>query len=256
MAESVVGTLSMNQTEPKRFNAVSSAFLIDFARVHIESKSLSRFEELSHHPVFCRSIKNVEVNVSYYDTRLATDRGLFGRHCGGGLYQDLEVYELSLYYNPGRPSVDLSRLSSIPEEWDAVGSESFTEETSTEKQRFLLAVHSEYHRRYIDQEQVKQERAHLHRICAGLLRLPNLQSIAIDDDPNTRSQRREYRTFSDEELVEFCLRPSAWKGSFMTSSITAPPVEIIPELFQMLSQRGPWRSQSELLCQMISGACS
>lgn len=217
----------------RRFNAVSSEFLIESYPVHIESESLYRFERLSQHPVFCKSIKNIKIIVSYYDASLAVDRGLFGMHCGSNLYQHVEIYER--FIDSGEEGLDYSRLWLIPDEWEAVGNENFVEESSTERQRFLLAAHSEYHRRFIDQEQLKQDGAHIRRICAGLMRLCNLQYIAIDDDPHTRSYEGERKPFSDEELMESCLIQSTWKGSYITSSLTSPPVEFIPELFQALS---------------------
>jgi hypothetical protein len=219
----------------KRCNAVSSPFLLDSIRVCVTSSSLFIFETLSQHPVFSKSIRNVKIDVSYYDAKLAEDRGLFGRHCGSNLYRRLECYERSTSFTEEEED-PTQRLWPVSDEWERVDTQAaHLEETCTETERLLLDAHSHYNQLYLDQEQVKQDGAHIQRICVALERFSNLMSITIDDSPYY-SPRAWPGDFSDEELLEDCLRPSAWQGSFITAPLTSPPVEIIPELFQALGK--------------------
>ncbi|OCK84760.1 hypothetical protein K432DRAFT_378310 [Lepidopterella palustris CBS 459.81] len=219
----------------RRCAAVSSPFLIQSACVYISSNSLSRFEELCQHPVFRKSIKSVQINVSYYDAKLAEDLGTFGAHCGAILFRNLEVHDRFRVF---RNSVkfDIGPLWPVPDEWRRAV-EVDVEAVGTAKQKFLLRMLREYGKLYEDQEQVRLEGAHIRRITSALQQLTNLSSIIIDDNPHWRlGRQKQQQQFQEEGLTRMCLAPSAWKGSFITAPITSPPVEIIPSLFHALAE--------------------
>jgi hypothetical protein len=75
------GDLQNLRLVSKRLHDVSSEFLIESSRVCIISESLQRLEKLSYHPAFSKSIKMVEIIVSYFDAAIATDRGVFVSQC-------------------------------------------------------------------------------------------------------------------------------------------------------------------------------
>lgn len=75
----------------RKCHANSSSFLILSSTIYMASASLAHMEELCSHPIFSKSIKQVEINCSYYDKCLAESIGVYGDHCGYKLYQNLEM---------------------------------------------------------------------------------------------------------------------------------------------------------------------
>jgi hypothetical protein len=218
----------------KHCNAISSPFLISSATIYITSASLAHMEELCDHPVFSQSIKEVEINCSYYDKCMAESIGLYGAHCGFTLFRDLEMY--SRGSRSRMYPVDENALVHISDGWTAFNEEDYFKNNPdlTEKQQWLLDAHEQYRQRYEDQMRIKVGNAHIQRICVALTKLSHLQSITLTDARYYSPQR--HATFSDPDLLETCLLASTWKGSFITAFLTRPPVEMIPDLFTALAQ--------------------
>lgn len=75
------GDLQNLRLVSKRLHDISSELLIESTRVSITSESLLRLENLSYHSAFSKLITTVEINVSYFDVAIATDRGVFVSQC-------------------------------------------------------------------------------------------------------------------------------------------------------------------------------
>src|SRR5215471_11694994 len=67
----------------KRLEAISAPLLAKVVFVYISSDSLARLEDISRHPVFSKSIRTVQISLSFYDATLANDFTLFAVHCKG-----------------------------------------------------------------------------------------------------------------------------------------------------------------------------
>jgi hypothetical protein len=215
----------------RRFNAVSAPLLICSVRVDITSDSLRLLEEISWHPIFSKSIKQVEINVSYYDACIANDMALFAQHNSTALFQTLEMMERGC---SDEEEIDFQGGYRTLKDWNTISSTST--DKFTKKQLLLLEALKKYSQLFDDQEEVKANGGHIKRICSSLGRLPALDSIDINDEMRRRSCDKGEEEFSNEYLLAYCLTPSSWKGSFITAFVTAPPVEIIPELFTSLAR--------------------
>lgn len=195
------------------------------------SASLANMEELCSHPIFSKSIKQVEINCSYYDKCMAESIGVYGDHCGYKLYQNLEMSQRGGCY-----PADGDTLFLMSDECRAFRKEGFFESNPklTEKQNWLLDIHRQYQRLYEDQERVKTGNTHIQRICTALSKLPQLHSISLSDDPYHPGT--SYLELSDADIRETCLLASTWKGDVVTAFLTRPPIEIIPDLFAAMAQ--------------------
>jgi hypothetical protein len=225
----------------RRCNAVSAPLLISSTQVNISSASLSHFEELSRHHIFSKSIKQVEINVSYYDACLAKDPHLFAKHSSNELLRTLSSIESESLYTD--EEVGFRDAYQALEEWEAIeeGLPGSEVEDLTPYQLLLIKAHTNYCGLFHDQKAAKNKGAHIKRTCAAFEKLLALDSIILNDNHHLRQQRGQSRYhfeqgFSDEQLSEQCVRPSTWKGSLMTSFVTTPPVEIIPELFTAMAR--------------------
>jgi len=195
----------------------------------------------------------VEINISYYDAKLATDIALFAKSCASLLSYLVDQYDH--YGTPSARTQEQMRYHDITcKIWfQTTGVDIESKLGDSERLRFLKEAHTEYRRRWEDQEKQKRDGTHLKRICASLARFPKLDSIVMDDAPHQRKKLRQYkpttrmRVISDDDgdteensnfqgqyLMSMFLVASRWKGTSTTAFVTEPPVEIIPELFQAL----------------------
>jgi len=171
----------------KRCHNVASDFLIVSTRVYLASHSLKRLEYLSDHPIFSKSVKRVELNLSYYDSLLASDLSCFADACSTDLDSLVDRYA---HFGGRKSTRDISTVFSA---WNKVSSGEFSQVEANPKQRFLFDAHEEYRRRWGDQEEVKREEAHITKIRKALSKFTNLKSICIEDKARTRSG---YGTFT------------------------------------------------------------
>jgi hypothetical protein len=254
----------------KRWNFVSSIFLIDEVSIFIASDSLARLENISRHPIFRKSIRTVNINVSYYDAKLATDMNLFSRNCGTHLRHLVDRWEHFGGSSALLPQADPEVTYGI---WLGPTLPSFEVDLDGEKANrlaFLRGVYDEYQRRWEDQEEAKCGGRHLEKICDALLKFPGLLSITLCDTPSRWKRTKKFDVsqirmwdepktsqpafqgaddsddesersyhssmFSDQSVADICLSSSRWKGTFTTAFITEPPSDIIPGLFEIFEE--------------------
>lgn len=165
---------------------------------------------------------------------MARSLSVYGYHCGTKLYRNLEMYERSGHRKKNNP-VDERALVQVSNDWCAFNAEGFLQNNPklTKKQQWLLDIHGQYQNSYEDQVRVKTGGAHIQRICAALINLPQLHSLSLSDGPYYPV--RVHRALSDADILDTSLLASTWKGSFATAFLTRPPVEIIPDLFIALA---------------------
>jgi hypothetical protein len=225
----------------KRCNDISSSFFLYSIQVYVTSASISHMEELCEHPIVSKSIKEVEISCSYYNSLLAGRPGLFAASRAGELYTKLAthfqlVWRIEDDASEQEESLEEAALTQASVEWRALNKHGFLESGCelTPKQKWILRVHDQYRELYDDQEQVKNGHAHIRRICAALTKLPRLQSIVLSDAP--RSYKTSHPKFSEPDLLRACLSASNWKKPYNTTFPTRPPVEMIRELFTALAE--------------------
>jgi hypothetical protein len=214
------------------FNAAGAPLLLCSVRVDVTSDSIRHLEELSRHPIFKKSIRQIEVNVSYYDACLANDLTLFAKHNATQLFQTIEGMERCHSYLNQEANFD-DRYKLL-EEWESINNADAN--TFTPGQLLLSNTHKSYCQLFDDQEDVKRDGGHTKRICSALENLLALDSVIINDEPHWRSSTDRGKMLSIKYLVASCLSPSSWKGPFTTAYLASPPVEIIPQLFSSLTR--------------------
>jgi hypothetical protein len=219
----------------KRLEAISTPLLIDFVSVYIAADSMSRLEAISRHPVFSKSIRTVQINISFYDALLANDFTLFAKCCTSKLLNSAESFD-RLLWKDGDEEIKLASQNAwrTYNEWSAFIDGEYDEDDPTTGQVLLQKAHREYRRRFDDQESVKRNNEHLGRIGAALQQLEGLHTLVLDDCDYRRSIREWISEFSDEGLMEGCLTATPWKGARYHTETASPPVELIPDIFSTL----------------------
>ena len=232
----------------KRCNEVAFPLLMSFVRFYITSESLTRLQEIAQHPVFRKSIRSVEMNVSFYDRRLAISRRLFVFANAVKLVTSILSYEsqfTSLLPNGHRTRIEDPKISaaitaakSTYVEW-CEQLDSGGDVACIGGQSIVIKAYDEYRQRYEDQEKVKQGDLHLRRIRLALSSFDSLKSITINDQDRRdqcKYQESESSQFSDARLMLLCLGAFAWKGAqgLLPGHETKPPVELISGLFHAL----------------------
>jgi hypothetical protein len=160
----------------KRCNELVSPFLINYIRVFFTSESLLRLETFAKNPAISRGVKIVEINVSYYDKFLATDRVLYAKHCASCWSLNLAKAE---HY--GGLGINYASDDYTVRQWYKVAEDDFVEDGCNERQDFLLKAFGEYCRRWEEQENLKADGKHIVRVAEALSRFSNLQLIDIND---------------------------------------------------------------------------
>ncbi|KAH8588053.1 hypothetical protein B0O99DRAFT_693903 [Bisporella sp. PMI_857] len=225
----------------KRCNELASPFLVNSIRVFFTSESLLRLETFAKNPAISNGVKTVEINVSYYDNILATDRMSYAKHCASSWSLDLARSE---HY--GGRGVNYAWDDYAVREWYKVAEDDFVEDGCNERQDFLLKAFGEYCCRWEDQENLKADGKHVVRVAGALSRFSNLQLIGINDSawnsghtsfiykrPKNSASNDTYGPFSGTKTLEhYCLKTLEWKQAYATSNLCPPPVEILPELFE------------------------
>ena len=216
----------------RRFCEASSPLLIDFVRVYITSVSLEHLEAISKHPIFGKTVKTVEINVSFYDTALVRDRALFAYCCAVDLSQECEMWERS-----SSPDFDMKRLYSLTDEWKSIGSDSAWWTDSNNSSALLKAAHDRYRGLFEDQEAMKEGNAHLCRLSNALERLHGLSSIVVSDRERERGYWRTSdaeQDIQDEQIIQRFMTAYRWKGRFGNSDRCQPPTSFLFDLFNVL----------------------
>src|ERR1700733_2802153 len=85
--------LEASRLTSKRLSEIVAPILIHSVRVHISLDSLARLDEISQHPLIAKSVRTVEINLSFYDALLAKDFSLFAKCCTSELSWDAGIFE-------------------------------------------------------------------------------------------------------------------------------------------------------------------
>ena len=261
--------LEASRLTSKRLSEIVTPILIHSVRVHISLDSLARLDEISQHPLIAKSVRTVEINLSFYDALLAKDFSLFAKCCTSDLSWDAGIFEQC----PWGPDLDRSKeeeeeieidhakACKAETEWTAVCKEDYDKGNLTPYQTILQEAYQEYRRRFDDQELAKRDNRHLAGIAVALRRFMGLQGIVLSDDPwkrrfsriekvNTTTQEKskpdDKSSFSDAALKSRCLTASCWKGSFFTAETAPPPAQLIPDIFTALQHSSIFPSEFDI----------
>lgn len=221
----------------KRCNQVSSGLLLDFVRVHLMPESLSRFENISKHPVFRKCIRQVEVDVSFYDFVLAEDRLAYGHYCRNRLMAEFWAFREEGKFKA--PGCNISTAFRMNKEWRHFGDEMKETRETLPSLTLLENLYQEYCRRYAAQQLAKVDGQYLRMIVEGLLRMPMARFINLNDQEQSSE---EWETcFFDEAITHWCLRRMSWNDA-----VGVPPIEILSELFTAFSTTGTYPTSFKL----------
>ncbi|KAJ4358323.1 uncharacterized protein N0V89_002905 [Didymosphaeria variabile] len=236
----------------KRVNANASPFLVTEAHVSFNRNSIRDLETLSNHSVFSKSIKCVQIDVSYYDKLLAKSCHRFVEHNASKLGYTLDLLSRAThrwYDKDGNMKEEyrgdkeiFAKAYRVNEEWNRTAAVMATEDVirsdATEAQKLLLTAYEEYKELYDEQQAAIATGQGVERVAQALHKMTSLDEIVVKDLKFSRpgkNRRPWVERFYTERLIESCLKKSRWKGSFMTAMETRPPVHIVTDLFAALA---------------------
>jgi hypothetical protein len=167
----------------RKFCDVSSRFLLTSFSFSFTSQSLLDLEQAAQHPVFSKSIKKLNANVSYYDEQLVQNLRSFVR----GIHRVLDR-DSRLIHSP-KGSVDLSKHR-MPAVLLAMAQLSHVlKPAAAERAEKDIGVISEAHSRYAclyeDQRKLTVNGACIDRLIVILNGFAALEEILIEDTRTT-----------------------------------------------------------------------
>ncbi|KAF5627066.1 IQ calmodulin-binding motif [Fusarium sp. NRRL 52700] len=234
------------------FNNAASPLLLTQVSVCLTSKSFTRLEYICNHPIFSKSVQCVSIVTSYYEAELACNRPLFMLEAKARLLRHVETMERSRFYRNKYPHTqEQSRwLSNMAwrtgPEFEQLFNNQVDEESPTPTQKLFLKLYDLYKELYNDQQQLREGKRHITRICAALSSLSNLVFLELNDVRNMGGMEHldaadfAHTGYEDTLLQHFSpiLRKSRWCGSFETIHTATPPVEMIGTLCSELADKG------------------
>ncbi|KAJ3543589.1 hypothetical protein NM208_g2296 [Fusarium decemcellulare] len=140
----------------------------------------------------------------------------------------------------------LSNLAWGPNpEMDQLINGEMDEKSSTPIQKLFSKAYGLYQQKYENQERLRQNEAHISRLCTALCSLSNLVSLYLKDDDSWGSDKLAAADFVDSgfgrtvlQHFDSAIRKSRWCGSFQTTHSAIPPLEMLGPLCSQLGENG------------------
>jgi hypothetical protein len=233
------------------FNNASSSLLITRVKVHLTLESFARLEDICNHTVFSKSLQVVQVDLSYYEDELASDRQLFMQEARSRLLRHVEAFERSRYHRTRYSMTDdlfgwLSKMAwGQGHEFDQLLSGETEKAASTPIEKLYSKVYNLYQQKYQNQQSLRQNGKHIDRLCTALCSLSKLVSLELEDSKSWGSDLLDTADFLDTGFdrsvlkhFDSALRKSNWCGSFQTKNTATPPVEMLGTLCARLGDKG------------------
>ncbi|KAI0547054.1 hypothetical protein F4679DRAFT_555675 [Xylaria curta] len=191
----------------RRFYATSSHLLIDYLHVELQTWSLCRLQDISHHPIICKSIRGISVNLATYSSELAGNPQMFASTWAQQHRQHtkwIRSYLAQQRYrrrrNPNfsdisRPSnADLTtilrRCDLVGQAWQEVADSGGHIPESDPYAEALQICQNEYRQRYEDQQYLLESERFVQDIVAALARMPSARHLKFEDDSTKISHAR------------------------------------------------------------------
>lgn len=225
-----------------KFNQIGSSFLFDRVTVHMTSTSLTSLEEICQHPKFSKFVTHVDIDLAYYDIRLAQNLESFGWRVTHLLCDILRTRHGRVSPNRNKdPEVYSTRIKQL---WSILATSSLDRLDRVDPERCrpykknLINIHKEYVKLCADQGDVRLGNKHVDRIVAALKNLPRLHSMRLCDDFNSTYSKTLRYVLSGEITLEHpdffisALVPGRW------SKKKNPPIEMLADLLSRLGDTG------------------
>lgn len=225
-----------------KFNQIGSSFLFDRVIVHMTSTSLTSLEKVCQHPDFRKFVTHVDIDLAYYDTRLAQNLESFGWRVTHLLCDILRTRHGRV--SPDRnkdPEVYSTRIKQL---WSVLATSSLDGLDRVDPERCrpykknIINIHKEYVKLCADQEDVRLRNKHVGRIVAAFKNLPRLHSMRLCDDFDSTYSKTLRYVLSGEITLEHpdffisALVPRRWSGK------KNPPIEMLADLLSRLGDTG------------------
>jgi hypothetical protein len=171
----------------RRFCTASSHLLIHYLCVHLNSSSLSQFEEISRHPAIRVGIRTVKVVLHFYGSLFADEILAFAHYHVEKMWERVESMELILSADiPLSPMNRQEVLGKIKQAkrmvrvWESyfqrIPDDSFNRK-SLRIRRLLRKAQREYRRRFADQEELRQSGSFIQSVATAIARMPNVRRL-------------------------------------------------------------------------------
>ncbi|KEY71671.1 hypothetical protein S7711_09704 [Stachybotrys chartarum IBT 7711] len=190
----------------RAFCRVSSRLFLRSVSVDLRVSSISRFEEISRHPIISKGVRVVRAVLHFYDPRLSENFDDFILHSATELEQRVESMEWMKTWEFHKVSEKdglrvIERLKAISASWRRISSAIQAQNLTEDDHQHLLLLrkaHQKYQRLFSDQEELLNSGMFLQKVAAGIDRMPRARILHfLDWDFNLP---REVSPFDCEDL--------------------------------------------------------
>lgn len=220
----------------RRFHNCSSHLLLYNVCVELTEESLSRFEEISRHPLISNGIRGVHVALDFYDSVLASDRRKLGFHIYERLIRIGKVTQVAINKQHKRSSASNKFVNSTDKEieqamesmrrgWDILVVLSrciYTDPTKddtnemTACRSMLVRAHDRYRQCYESQERLRLSGKFPEALAAAMSRLSRIERMEFLDGKHQTLYFRRQESFhaithDPEALYRWMISPVYWE---------------------------------------------
>ncbi|KAI6556704.1 hypothetical protein MCOR08_009787 [Pyricularia oryzae] len=229
-----------------KFSTIATPLLLPIASCSVlDSKSLDRLDEISHHAIFSRLVKVVRVRLGFLDEVIAKDPVNLATYLSWTWRRHSKASD-----NAPSPLVD-----AVVDDWERLSMDP-SSDVGAESLRILKSIHAEYKRRYLAQFEAHRSGASLRRLAQAMARMPAATRLVMDDEDH------QYRNTShlgalliatvgaevvDESSLAALAAPMSWYSCWHLKSTRAPdtalklchpPIDLIINLPVAVHQAG------------------
>ncbi|CAI6088672.1 unnamed protein product [Clonostachys chloroleuca] len=191
----------------RKFSRISSCFFLRSTSVDVTISSLSRFKEISRHPIISKGIRCVRIVLHFYSSSLSNNFGEFLGYNLDELNERVEMMKFMEAWKSHRLTEEagmdiIQTLDNASTSWSHIAqSQTLTEQDQTHLEH-LRRTHQEYRRLFTDQEGLMESGEFLLAVASGMSRMPCARTLSFIDSNHTFSS---HISFFDAEDVNIPL---------------------------------------------------
>lgn len=198
----------------RRFEANSSRFLIPLVRVEPQSASLRRLDRISQHPAIGGGVREVAIQLTYYDATLAFEIADFTSTNAERVESEKKTLLWLISHSclpPGvsrqRGEAAVDRADAIMDSWENAGPvtpENLSPEEDQQYQDLLNVAFDKYRSRYLNQAGMLEDGTFIRAVAAAMAQMPRARTLAFHGKTELTQRQEKHFLFRMEDLKEQC----------------------------------------------------
>ncbi|KAI0184585.1 hypothetical protein EV127DRAFT_443940 [Xylaria flabelliformis] len=226
----------------RRFHATSSHLLLPFVKVNITHRSLTRLDEISHHPFISRGVRAIKLCLGpFYDSVITHDIQAFAAYQASKLRPYIPIWDTfvgrEIYGSTSTKTYQKASTKAVAlaESWEKLAAQGV--DTNCAEHLLILKAHAEYLQLYEDYEALSGSVVQI--IASAMVRLPTATWIKVDDNHSSWSTGYLRPEDLDQEnsLLDHLLLPMGWSDT-KKYMLGPPPFHLIGELLFSIERLG------------------